>query len=155
MTDTVLQAGPISPDDIVEITRTVWSSFLQLDLAVVPPEEAPLPGRVLSAALRLSGAWSGAVLLQCPEGHAAAAAAAMFAREPAQLSDGDARDAVGELANIVAGNIKSLLPAPCELSLPSVGWDGLASAGPSGAGLLHRVAFVATAGVLHVSVWKG
>ena len=30
------------------------------------------------------------------------------------------RDAVGELANMVGGNIKALMPGSCQLSLPTV-----------------------------------
>jgi len=44
----------------------------------------------------------------------------MFALPEEQLSDADIHDAVGELSNIVGGNIKSLLPPPTSLSIPFV-----------------------------------
>jgi chemotaxis protein CheX len=40
-------------------------------------------------------------------------------------------DAVGELANIIAGNIKSMLPEPSTLSLPQVVVDAQAIVLPS------------------------
>jgi chemotaxis protein CheX len=43
-----------------------------------------------------------------------------------ELADSDIADAVGELANIVGGNVKSLLPPPTTLSLPVVAWGGAA-----------------------------
>ena len=36
------------------------------------------------------------------------------------MTTADIADALGELANIIGGNVKSLLPEPCALSLPHV-----------------------------------
>jgi chemotaxis protein CheX len=40
--------------------------------------------------------------------------------DPGSLGQGEIEDAWGELANMVAGNVKALLPRPCQLSLPAV-----------------------------------
>jgi chemotaxis protein CheX len=154
MNDTLLELAPLSGDDLITITQDVWSSFLDLELAAVPLEAAALPGPVLAAAVRISGAWEGSVRLECPQEHAAAAAAVMFAGE---VAGEDARDALGELANVVSGNVKSLLPAPSVLSIPSVRGDSLDPHADSSAPaeeLLCRVAFLAAPGPLHVSIWK-
>lgn len=153
MSDTGLEQLPVGADDIIAITNEVWSSFLDLELTAVSPEEAVLVAPVLTAVVTISGAWEGAVLLECPAAHAAAAAACMFSTPTTPPSDEEARDALGELANVVAGNVKSLLPAPSALSMPAV-----TSAGPpqrvAGATRCRHVAFAAPAGVLHVSIWK-
>ena len=155
MSDTVRELPHVSSDDLVAITSQVWSSFLGLELADVPAETAVLAGPVMSAVVRISGAWEGAVRVECPRQHAADAAARMFSIEPSTASDSDARDVLGELANVVTGNVKSLLPAPSALSMPAV-TSALATetAAVSGTVLVRRVAFVAMPGVLHVSVWE-
>lgn len=149
-------------DDLITITQDVWSSFLDLELTAVPPDSAALSGDVLTATVRISGAWVGSVRLECMPDHAAAAAAAMFARAGAGAGAGagigeEALDAFGELANVVSGNVKSLLPAPSVLSTPTV--RTAASGSPAEATgpaeeLLRQVVLVATFGPLHVSIWK-
>ena len=44
----------------------------------------------------------------------------MFDVEIEEVSPADVLDAVGELVNIVGGNLKGMLPSPTGLSLPSV-----------------------------------
>ena len=43
----------------------------------------------------------------------------MFSIAPEEVKEDDIRDALSELANIIAGNVKALLPAPSHLSLPT------------------------------------
>lgn len=160
MNDALRELPPVSSDDIIAITRDVWASFLDLELTAVPAEAAVLTGPVLAAVVRISGAWEGSVQLLCTQEHAAAAAAGMFARRVGEVSGDEVCDALGELANIVSGNLKSLLPAPSVLSIPCVrpvSSAASASGKPErGAGEpLRRVAFVCAPGLLHVSIWKG
>lgn len=155
MSGTAQQLASVSCDDLTAVVQQVWSSFLDVDLAVVPADTTVLQAPVLSAVVHISGAWEGAVRLECRATHAAAAAALMFAIEPSEASDEASRDALGELANIVTGNVKSLLPAPSALSLPSVSSTDVSGAPTSPrAVLVRRVAFVAPAGALRVTVWE-
>jgi chemotaxis protein CheX len=48
------------------------------------------------------------------------AAAAFLAMELDEVSEDDLSDVLGELANIVGGNVKAMLPPGCFLSLPQV-----------------------------------
>jgi chemotaxis protein CheX len=48
-----------------------------------------------------------------------------------ELAEADVADAVGELANMIGGNIKSLLPGPSALTLPLVRLGGSALHLPS------------------------
>jgi CheY-specific phosphatase CheX len=49
----------------------------------------------------------------------------MFSMPLDEIHDEEVSDALGELINIVAGNLRAFLPQPCQLSLPAVvdGWD--------------------------------
>src|SRR5581483_2123547 len=97
-----------------------------LGLAVVPASASRLPPqtRFVSGSVQLSGAWAGVVNVECSIEHARRIAAAMFAIPAAEVTAEQFQDAVGEMTNIVGGNLKGVLPRPCEMSLPTV-VDGL------------------------------
>ncbi len=112
-------------DDLRAIAEMVWSSYLDPDgcnpLLDLPNEESQ---REVSASVSVTGAWWGHVEIRCSKTAARQAAAALFGLGDAEASNDDVTDAVGELANIIGGNVKSLLPEPCALSLPHVLFDG-------------------------------
>jgi chemotaxis protein CheX len=110
----------VEEQDIRDITGAVWTNVLQADAASPDRPEPELSGTVVTGCVQISGAWEGAVTIQCPVDLARAAAAVMFDTDPAQTSNEEMRDALGELANMVGGNIKALLPSPTKLSLPIV-----------------------------------
>ena len=70
--------------------------------------------------VQISGAWNGAVLLRCSGALASLASARMFGLDDGEASPEQVHDALGELANILGGCVKTLLPEPCFLSLPSI-----------------------------------
>jgi chemotaxis protein CheX len=142
----------VSTTDIVTITSDVWSSFLDMSLEQVD-DRSGSPGELVSGIVEVSEAWRGWVVLECAAGTAQAMAAAMFLMAPELIRDGDVADALGELANMIGGNVKSLLPAPSRLSLPTV-VHGSWEPGP-GAALLSRVDFVAGPGgePVRITVW--
>lgn len=85
----------------------------------------------LTGRVEIAGSFDGAVELTCSLPAARGIAAAMFATAKEDLDELAVADAIGELANIVGGGLKSLLAPPTSLSLPQVG-----SAAPLGAGPL-------------------
>ena len=127
--------------DICQIAESVWSSMLSLPIErsdrVVSEKDQQ---GFLAAYLRISGAWNGFVVLQCPLGLARQAACAIFT--PNMPSPDDIRDTLGELVNMVGGNIKTLLPPPCQLSLPAVtvGFDY--ELGVPGGQIVEQKAFI-------------
>ena len=150
------EAATLTRDQIHEIAQEVWESFLSLSLLPHPlADEAPaLTGPTITGCVHVSGEWSGSVFLECESATAVGAAEAMFAAEPGGLSPDEVSDALGELTNMVGGNIKSLLPAPSRLSVPSIAQGENYSVRVPGAVLLHRVVLVSAPGPLHISVWK-
>ena len=108
----------VTEQDIGQIVTDIWTSMLGFP---VQSRSAPVDtngGRHLSASVQISGGWDGTVLVSCSEDLARRAAAAMFDAE--QASDEEMRDALGEIANMTAGNVKSHIEAYCRLSLPMV-----------------------------------
>jgi CheY-specific phosphatase CheX len=111
----------VQDQDIREITSAVCNAVLQVDAGARLESEKPrLAGTVMTGCVQISGAWEGAVLIQVPMSVARAAAATMFETQPSETSQDEVRDALGELANMIGGNIKALLPGPTQLSLPVV-----------------------------------
>ena len=142
-------------EEILEITETTWQSMLGLDIhpRALPASMGPAEGH-LTGKVEISGAWTGAVLLHGSHELAAAAAAVIFATEPGAETKQDSFDAMYELTNIIGGNIKSLLPEPCQLSLPCVETTTDAHVKISGMEKVSELVFDCQEQPLFVSVWQ-
>jgi chemotaxis protein CheX len=104
--------------DLEGITRMIWATLFDLSLE---PGDARELGRESSvtSCVHIDGEWHGALVLRCPMALAQTLTAQMFQAESTPNID-DVRDALGELANVLGGNVKALLPAPSRISLPAV-----------------------------------
>ena len=115
-------------DDLRVIAEQVWASYLDPDgvnpLLALPAD--PGDGQV-SATVSVTGVWWGHVVISFSPKAARNVAAALLGLDVADATTDDVTDAVGELANIIGGNVKSLLPGPCALSLPYVQMSGESS----------------------------
>jgi chemotaxis protein CheX len=104
--------------DLQDITETIWGSLFRLPLE--PSDAFGQDGHsTVTSVVHIDGAWHGAVMLRCPMALAAMLTAAIFQAGDEPDTD-DIGDAIGELANMAAGNVKALLPEPCSISLPAV-----------------------------------
>jgi len=146
----------VTANDVTSIAQDVWGSFLSMDLEPHPlGEQAPaLTGRTTTGCVHVTGAWQGSVLLETGSDSAQAAAEAMFGADPGGLSAEEVSDALGELTNMVGGNIKSLLPSPSTLSVPSVAEGVDYTVRVPGATRLITVPLVSPTGPVLVSIWK-
>ncbi len=110
-------------DELKQFSQMVWQSILGLD---VKPSDRPFdPGENhAEGCVQITGAWRGVVTLSCPGELARRVTEIMFHLEPGKAESEEIQDAVGELANMVGGNLKALMPPPCELSLPIVALNG-------------------------------
>jgi chemotaxis protein CheX len=104
---------------IEEIAQSVFATMLELELV---GSDAPSPEDtgMLLATVHLAGAWTGSVVLALSYDLSAKAAAAMLQLPEDEVSEGDRRDVASELVNMIGGNLKSMLPGPSFLSLPTV-----------------------------------
>jgi chemotaxis protein CheX len=110
----------IHQSDISQMTNEIWSGMLQIELHPVAKDKQASRGRSIGACVQITGAWEGAVRVDCSIELARLATARFLATLPADVQIDQIRDAMGELANMSAGSVKPLLPRPCQLSLPSV-----------------------------------
>lgn len=130
-------------NDIRQLTEHIWMT--SLGLAIHPSakkEWVPNGGeRILASCIQITGFWEGALALLCPEGLARRVAAIMFSLEPEAVTMEQVQDALGELANIIGGNIKAMLPNLCHLSLPVVAEETDYKVRVPGSRLLKQFAF--------------
>jgi len=111
----------VSESDLAEMVEQVWVSYLDPEgvSPLVPTGEEPQESDVHSS-VSITGSWTGHVVYASSTQAAKKAAAAFLAMEPDEVSSEDLSDVLGELANIVGGNVKAMLPPGCFLSLPQV-----------------------------------
>ena len=111
----------VNENDLAEMVEQVWVSYLDPEgiNPLIPTGDDTQPSEVHSS-VSISGSWTGHVVYASSTTAARKAAAAFLAMEPGEVSQEDLSDVLGELANIVGGNVKAMLPAGCFLSLPQV-----------------------------------
>ena len=143
-----------SDEQIVGITQDVWSSFVGTVIGSAAEEVALDAVDVAVGCVAVTGAWTGCVLLACPKQLARTAASAMFDLPAEQLTGDEIADALGELTNMVAGNIKSLLPGPSRLSIPVVMVGASSTVRMPSAVLVNTVSLACEGLPLTVSIWQ-
>ncbi len=114
----------IGPEEVLSIAEDVWCSLVGDCEAIlrVPDPPAHLPLDAVSAWVLVVGPWSGSLVLTCaPETAMTLTRAVLRAEEDEEFNTSDVADALGELANVVGGNVKSLLSEPSVLGLPQIG----------------------------------
>jgi chemotaxis protein CheX len=111
---------PAIAADIEDITRTIWATIF--DLPLEPGDQHELgPESSVTSCVQIDGEWHGALVLKCPMSLAETLTQQMFQAESrSDIGVAEVRDALGELANMLGGNVKALLPGPSQISLPAV-----------------------------------
>jgi chemotaxis protein CheX len=108
-------------NEIIHYTQDIWKSILDLDVKKSEDAFCQLGGEsILAGCVQITGSWEGAVALDCPVELAKKVASIMFQLKEDETTTDLVEDGLGELTNMTGGNIKSLLPEPCYLSLPAV-----------------------------------
>lgn len=118
------QAATINPKLIVpfvDAIRGVFSTMVGVPTTVERPhvKTAPAPTYDVSSIIGFSGDVVGSVVVSF-QMHAAEKLATAFAGSPIDPKSPDFADALGELANMVAGSAKKHLGALASITVPSV-----------------------------------
>jgi chemotaxis protein CheX len=125
ITDTA--PAPVSPEkELSNVVRSVFDIMVGLDVDT-PEGQTPLQDGVLTAVVHITGRQTGAVVIHCPMSQACKFTGRFLCQDaPVSVND-EVLDVLGELANMIAGNIKCKLMPEAQLSIPSVieGTDGL------------------------------
>jgi len=123
-TDLDVSPFVIDNEQLVEITNELLPSMLDIDisssrevgeLAEIADETAWL------ATVQIEGDWNAQVDTIVTKDLASRIACSMFSMEPDELTHDELTDAMGEVVNIIGGNIKGVVGNDCKLHLPCVG----------------------------------
>ena len=138
-------------EDTGRIVGDIFRTMLGIDLTPTEAEWPPEAG-LITVAVYYAGVWQGALLMECTRQQAFQFTARLMAIEPPSSVNADVRDAMGELANMIAGNLKPVLPHGVCLSMPSVVEGSDYSLWICGGNLASRQAFATKAGVFWVTL---
>jgi chemotaxis protein CheX len=111
--------------DLKAVVAQIWSAYLDVDgTGSIKALPGTGPRAPVTAAVPMNGAFTGHLALATSTRAASLVASLMLELDLPSVHDDDVVDAVGELANIIAGNVKALLPQPTVSGLPAVTLDG-------------------------------
>jgi chemotaxis protein CheX len=106
-------------ESVVGASTHFWEQMLSMTLQPAPIRcDVGAAERCLVGSVRITGAWVGHIEVRMTEKLAWTATAAMLMMPVDTVSEADAMDATREIANMVAGTIKSSLPRPSAMSVP-------------------------------------
>ena len=118
----------IDEETVQSIAQEAWTALVGDDEFLVPLPGG-LPDDAVSSWVDVAGPWNGRVVLTCGRSTAEELSRELLKEHaPPVLDDEDVEDGLGELANVVGGNVTAILPGPSALGLPEVG-----AAPPAGA----------------------
>jgi len=124
----VLSDVNLTEDDvrasIAEITKGVFSTMVMLDVTDEPPLTEPVKcfHETLTSMVGLAGSYSGILAVHAPKSLALRITSNMLGMEVSEI-DEDVNDAMGEIANMIGGDVKHIFSpkgADINLSIPTV-----------------------------------
>ncbi len=108
--------------DVFQLTQMIWQSTFGQSLEKPDNILADIEGS--EGWVQIAGAWDGVIRIKVSDDQLIFVTKTMFLLEDDPASKNDLQEAMGELTNLIGGNIKALLPAPSQLSLPAVDLGG-------------------------------
>ncbi len=139
--------------ELAQIVSCVFSTMMNLEVSESDQPWNP-GGDRLTATIHLAGDWRGALALECGHQQACAFAARFLSMEKAGMVDDVVRDVLGELANMIGGNLKCVLAGGLRLSMPSVVDGADHNLRVCRAGVRERLVFDCDEGVFSVAVLR-
>ena len=108
---------------LIDATLEVFASMIFIDIAAEWPSVDSLPEIEpnVSSLIGFAGDLKGILAIHCPSAVALGVTASMLGMEVTELNE-DVKDAIGEVANIVAGGLKAALASnnkKIELAIPA------------------------------------
>lgn len=140
---------------VINANAQFWEQMLAMRLEHMPTvgEFCVGAGHIL-ACVQLNGVWTGRVEVRLAGELATAATAAMMMQPAETVSEADTLDATKEIANMIAGTLKSSLPRPCSMTIPESSIEAACFCGPPETDDTILVAFRHETGDLMVRVWE-
>jgi len=145
----------LDQQSVIKANAQFWEQMLAMKLEAMPSavefrvEEGHMFGSV-----GLNGVWKGRIEVRMAGRLAYEATAAMMMQAIDTVNQADALDATKEIANMIAGTIKSSLPRPCTMTVPESAHQPEAFNCGAATSDSLMVAFHHPAGALVVRIWE-
>lgn len=138
---------------VIQASHQFWQQMLAMTLEpwLETGDFHADPGHVFGG-VSLSGAWRGRIEVRFAGRLAREATAAMLMMPIETVGEEETIDATKEIANIIAGVIKSALPRPCAMTVPEAAIAGASFSGGDALGDSLAVAFRHSSGEMMVRV---
>jgi CheY-specific phosphatase CheX len=109
----------LEEQSVINANAQFWEQMLVMtpDSTLIAEQLCLGAGHILGS-VSLSGQWKGRIEVRMARGLAYQATAAMMMQPIETVVEADALDAAREIANMIAGSIKSSLPRPCSMAVP-------------------------------------
>jgi len=138
---------------VIKANAQFWEQMLAMTLEAMPSaEEFCLGAGHMVGSVGLTGVWRGRIEVRLAGGLAYAATAAMMMQALDTVAEADVLDATKEIANMIAGIIKSSLPRPCSMTVPEAAVEREQFRGSADSEDSLEVAFRHSAGEMMVRV---
>ncbi len=145
-------AAAFDAAQISAIAEDVFAALIDGEPGHLYPAEPVEPAEPLYAWVDMHADVSGRVLLSVDAATAHELARALLRMDDGEpVEDEDLVDAFGEVANVVGGNLKALLPVQGTLTLPQVARTAPAA---DGASVVDRVPLAWRGRPFDISVWQ-
>jgi len=139
--------------ELAQIVGYVFKTMVCLEVSESGQPWNPAGDR-LTATIHLAGDWKGALALECGRKQACAFAARFLSIEEPEKVDDVVRDVLGELANMIGGNLKCVLAGGLTLSMPCVVDGADHNLRICRAGVRERLVFESVEGAFSVAVLR-
>ena len=114
----------IQSEQLTQMVDDLFNTMLSMPVNSAEKSDE-LAQNSMNATVVIEGDWCAQLHVFATKKFASLAACAMFGLEPAEISDEEVSDALGEVANVIGGNAKGIVDKDCSLSLPCVGGEGI------------------------------
>ena len=104
---------------LVETVEDVFRTMMNLEVSPIESTLGSSHG-ALRSAVHVSGSWNGALLLECDGQQACRFAGRFLSMDPPPAVTPLVCDVLGELANMIGGNMKSAVAMGLSMSTPTV-----------------------------------
>jgi CheY-specific phosphatase CheX len=140
---------------VIHANSQFWEQMLAMTMVpLTAPGEFSVAAGHLLGIVRLGGVWKGRIEVRMAEGLAYQATATMMMQPVETVAEADALDATREIANMIAGVIKSSLPRPCTMTVPESGVQTEGFRAPAQTEDSLAVVFHHASGDLVVRIWE-
>jgi len=143
----------LDEESVIKANGQFWEQMLAMTLEPMPRAgEFSVSAGHLWGGVGLSGAWQGRIEVRLTGALAYEATAAMMMQSLDTVGEADALDATKEIANMIAGTIKSSLPRPCSMTVPNSSVEQQPFSAPAESLSTLTVAFRHASGQLMVRI---